>query len=190
MLGKYFNIQSGNSSAIAVWPQRRKIDLPVNRAAATGADQLVQFARDHAGPEDHAQPLGIDRLLPQAGVGAGQIGRREGQLDVAAHHLQALPRPDVLLGVEIGHLAPNRRRSGRVDRHVKPPDAAAALAEGRPERLLPDADRADHADAGDDDCSIGRHIRYRNVIGGRNQRPLAMVWQLTTEAGSRRIHRA
>ena len=62
------------------------------------------------GAENDAQSLRVNRMLLQAGIDAGQIGRREGQLDVAAHHLQAFSRPNVLLGVEIGHHAADGRR--------------------------------------------------------------------------------
>ena len=62
MLGRYFNIHSGNNSAIAAWPSG-EVERSLGHAAAIGADQLIQFARDHARSEDHAQPLGVDRAF-------------------------------------------------------------------------------------------------------------------------------
>ena len=110
-------------------------------------------------PKTTPSRSGSTASLRSAGVGAGQIGRREGELDVAAHHLQALPRPDVLLRVEVDHLAADGRR--KVARRLSasavqgdPPHAAAPLDERRPEGLLADADRTDHAHPGDHDFPL------------------------------------
>ena len=134
-----------------------EIKRALDHAAAIGADQLVQVARDQTRSEDHAQPLGIDRPIAQSRLNTRQIGRREGQLDVAAHHLQALPRPDVLFGVEVGHHSADGRRLAWFNGQVQPSDAASAFAERGPKRPPADADRAHHTNSSDDNTLLERH---------------------------------
>ena len=71
-------------------------DRPANSSNSHG---------DHVGPENDAHPLGVNRPFAQVGVGEGQVGRRKAQLNVAAHHFQALSRPNVLLRIEVDHRA-------------------------------------------------------------------------------------
>ncbi len=103
----------------------------------------------------------------QAGVDARHVGRREAQLDVAAHHLQTLARPDVLFRIEIGHLAAEGRRQGSGSSNtgsrrmpLRPSHRAA------PERLLADADRADHPHAGNNNFMLRGHTIDEFANGG------------------------
>ena len=90
-----------------------EIEPAVNRA---DRDRCRPTRPTRKGSRRPQRPRPAARGRPASPAGRrrpGQIGRREGQLDVAAHHLQTLPRPDVLLRVEIGHLAADcRRRAG------------------------------------------------------------------------------
>ena len=170
MLGRYFNIQSGNNSAIAVGPSGGNRTFRP-RYSRDSAGQFVQLARDQTGAEDDAKPLGVDRPLAQAPFDARQIGGRKGQLNVAAHHLQAFPRPDVLFRVKVGHHAADRRRQRRVAGQIEPPNAAPALAQRGPKRILPDPNRADYPHTGDNNVRLGRHagknlrdVRFQPLI--------------------------
>ncbi len=153
-----------------------EVEPSLDYATPIGPRQFVQIARHHVGPQHDAQPLGVQRALTQPGVDARHVGRREGQLDVAAHDFQALPRPHVLLRVEVGHLAAEGQAEGRVGvaEQRQPSNTAAAFAESRPKSLLPDTDRADDSHAGNDNvlrrCHMARQswgtmrpTPYRNV---------------------------
>ena len=97
-------------------------------------------------------------MLAQTAVGTGHVGGRRRQLDVAAHHLEILAGPDILLGIEIGKLAAEGKPQAAVAAVLlQPPHAAAAGAERSPIGLFADADRADYADPGDGDFLHERH---------------------------------
>ena len=65
-------------------------------------------------PKHHAEPFGRQPAAAQCPPGQRQLRRGERQLDRARHHLQALPRRDVLLGVEIDHLGADADRKRMV----------------------------------------------------------------------------
>ena len=75
--------------------------------------ELFQFAIEQPGGADHAEPLGVDRRLGQAGVLPGHLGRGGGELNLARHDLDALARLDELLRIEVADLAaPGREPAG------------------------------------------------------------------------------
>ena len=139
-----------------------KVKLAVDHARMKGTGQLRQFARKHVGAENDPQSLRIDGMSLQTGVDVGQIGRREGQLDLAAHHLQAFPRSHVLFRVEIGHHAAERRRQVGGVEQVQWSNTAATFTQRIPERLPPDADRADNTHPSDDTLVLVRHTQRQS----------------------------
>ena len=93
--------------------------------------QLGKFAGDHVGPEDHAETVGIDRLRPMARLLGRHFGRRDRELNIAAHHLQALAILHELFRIEIDDLAAERRRQvGRIV-EIQSPHAASAFARAK-----------------------------------------------------------
>ena len=78
--------------------------MAVFHAALIGGDHLLQLGGDQVRAELDPEPLRIDLTLLEPCLGAGHVRRREGQLDVAAHELQGLPRTHVLCRIEVGDL--------------------------------------------------------------------------------------
>ena len=71
--------------------------------------QLFQIAVHHAGSADDAKAIRIERRLRQARILPGQLRRRRRELNIARHHLDAFPRLDQLLRIEVRDLAAERR---------------------------------------------------------------------------------
>ncbi len=82
-----------------------KVERPAPERPAVGEFEVFDVGIDHVGAEDDAKPVWLDSSAGQTGVGHRQVGGGKAELNVAAHHLQALPRPDIDLGVEVGNLS-------------------------------------------------------------------------------------
>ena len=134
-----------------------EVESPPLESPAVGQFQILDVGVDHVGAEDDAKSLRLDAPTDQAGIRHREVGGGEAQLDVAAHHFQALPRPYIDLGVEIGNLtAVGGAETGRVEQ-VDGSDAARAGGERSPEGVAADADGRHDADACDDDIPGACH---------------------------------
>ena len=137
MLGRYLSIQRGKMSPIAFGPQRRKSNLPSTMQPDRWGSGRPARRRSCRRPAPRRARSGSTGVVAQAGVGAGQVGRGEAELDVAAHDLQALARTDILLGIEVGHRGADRGRAARPRRRA----ARSARRCGLPRRRLPEGSR-------------------------------------------------
>ena len=113
---------------------------------------------------DDAEAFRIERRLRQARVLPGQLGRRGGELNIARHHLDALPRLDQLLRIEVGDLAAERRDPTGGGQMRQRAHAALPRLDRVPHRLAPDTNRRDDAHPGDDNFSLS-HFASRPARG-------------------------
>ena len=102
-----------------------------------------------------------------------QIGGGEAELNLPAHHFQALAGPHVELGIEVGNLAaePNTERTGV--KQVDQADTADPRGQRRPHGIATDADWTDHSHAGNDHFTLAAHAQHPTPIAAKlvGQRP-------------------
>ena len=129
---------------------------------SVGPLQILQIGVDHVAPDDDAEPFRGECSGRDSGVAHRQIGGGKPELDLAAHHLEALPRPHPQLRVEVGDLAAERDREAAGVEAGDRPDSRPAGEERCPEVVTADPDRTDHTDPGDDDLATTAHARNLN----------------------------
>ena len=76
----------------------------------------------------------------------GKVRRGIGQLNVAAHHLKAFSLPNIVLGIEINHLAAEWDQVGSFKK-TQPPHTATACTQRGPKGRLADTDGTYHPDS-------------------------------------------
>ena len=150
MFGSTLRKLKGKLAPMPSMPQRRKSNFPSARDCAVGELAVVQRAADPVGAQHHAESLVIDLAGRDARLAARQLGRRHAELRVAAHHLELLSVRHVLLGLEIADFRGHAIGQAAGVERLNQPHAAAPLAEGLPEGISADPDRADDANTRND----------------------------------------
>jgi len=150
-----------------------EVELPLDDATAIRAGQFVQLAGNQAGP----------KTTPNR---SGATGRSRSPASTHARSAAAKANwMSRLITFKLfragrtvsGRNRKPRRRSARERRgveQVEAADAASALNQRGPIRFLSDADGADHAQAGHDDCLIGRHAATWSK-GNNDSEPLIVT---------------
>jgi hypothetical protein len=153
----------------------REVEPAVAGGSPVGSLEILEARVDHVVAEDDAETVGIDPAGGKRRVEHREIGRREAELDFAAHHLQALPRPHEQLRIEVGDLAAEPHAQGAGVEGIDQPDAAGARGQGFPEGVAANADRTHHSDARDDDLPCTAHewhpkrSTHRPKVGRRSR---------------------
>src|SRR5215471_2777608 len=127
----------------------RDIETSILLRAAGGGFDFRKLAIDHLSTENYAESIRLQPRRLNGSVGQSHIRCGESKLDLASHHFQAFPRPNVELRIKICDLSPNSNRIATCIKKRDGPYSAAPFAQRFPIRLTTDASRADDPEARD-----------------------------------------